>query len=232
MIRLFAGYDAREAAGYHVFAQSVLERCVLPPPIHAVGALNQARADLAELRGDGSNDFTYARFSIPERCGFEDWALFVDASDMLLRADLAQLFALADPAFAVQVVQHDYRTRHPVKYVGTPLECANPDYPRKNWSSVMLLNCGHPAHRRARDRLRGRDGAFLHRLGWLRDDEIGALPPEWNWLADEYGENDAAKLLHWTAGIPGFRHYEDAPHAAEWHAAFARVRKGAQRWAG
>jgi hypothetical protein len=51
------------------------------------------------------------------------------------------------------------------------------------------------------------------------------LPREWNWL-DEYGENDDAKLVHYTNGIPGFRHYAEAPHAKEWHEYAKAVNRG------
>jgi hypothetical protein len=64
----------------------------------------------------------------------------------------------------------------------------------------VIWNCGHMAHFKAREELRGKDGAYLHRFGWLKDNEIGDLPPSWNWLCDELGPNPHAKLLHWTAG--------------------------------
>lgn len=142
---------------------------------------------------------------------------------MLLRAPLKELWGLFDPSKAVQVVKHDYRTKHPRKYIGTPMEAPNADYPCKNWSSLILWNNGHRAHYEAREKLRGFDGAYLHRFAWLQDHEIGELPMEWNWLADEYGANPQAKLLHWTAGIPGFEHYKNAPHADEWHSCRARA---------
>lgn len=217
MIRLFCGYDPREAHGYAVFSQSVIEHA--SEPVQFI--------PLAGKQRDGTNAFTYARFEIPERCGWAGWAIFVDACDMLALADIAELWALRDKSKALQVVKHDYKTRHPRKYLGTPMECANEDYPRKNWSSVMLINCEHWAHFQARERIRDGNGAFLHRFMWLEDDEIGSLPPEWNWLADEYGENRAAKLLHWTAGFPGLSdHYRNAPMAAGWHKTAATVREG------
>lgn len=212
---IYAGYDAREAIGYHVFAQSLIDTS---PGVGILPLVNLAP------QGDGSNAFTYSRFAIPElqRSGP---ALYVDGSDMLLRVDVQELLDLFDPRYAVQVVKHDYKTRYPRKYVGTPMECDNHDYPRKNWSSVILWNCDHPANRQ-RD-LFERDGAYLHRFGWLEDHEIGALPKEWNWLADEYGANLDAKLLHWTTGIPGLlRYYRNAPHAGEWLAVRDRVLAG------
>jgi hypothetical protein len=127
---------------------------------------------------------------VPALCGYEGWAIFADASDMVCRADIAELWALRDERYAVQVVKHDYRTKHHRKYVGTEMECANLDYPRKNWSSLILWNCGHPQNRiLTPENVREWSGQQLHGFGWLPDDLIGALPIEWNWLAQEHGTN-------------------------------------------
>jgi len=147
----------------------------------------------------------------------------VDAADMLLRSDVSELGDLFDKSKAVQVVKHDYQTKHPRKYVGTSMEADNRDYQRKNWSSVILWNCGHMAHFESRNKIRrailAGDGKFLHRFGWLKDKDIGELPIEWNWLSQEHGENQNAKLIHFTAGMPGFSHYKNSPMAEPWHAA-------------
>lgn len=165
---------------------------------------------------DGTNAFIYTRFLIPFLQQWQGWAIFVDGADMLLKADIAELWALRDHYKAVQVVKHDYKTRHPRKYVGTFMEADNQDYPRKNWSSVMLINCGHFRWRdMTPERVEKMSGSELHRLSWIPDDLIGELPKEWNWLADEYGPNPEAKLLHWTAGTPAFKAYKDTPHAED-----------------
>lgn len=220
-IRMFLGFDQREAAGTYVCLQSLRERAKVPVCVKF----------LSGAQRDGTNAFTYERFEILERCGWSGWALWVDGADMLFRSCPGELWALADPRFALQVVPHDYRTKHPRKYVGTAMEADNRDYPRKNQSSVMLINCGHRAHLINRERISQAieecDGAFLHRFGWLQAAEIGALPREWNWL-DEYGENANAKLVHWTTGIPGFNHYRNAPHAEEWRATLGRMLDGLQ----
>lgn len=208
-IPLFTGYDPREAIGWHVFAQSVINRKELVSLIPLQG---QQR--------DGTNAFTYERFLVPYYCGFQGWAIFADGADMLLRADLSELWALKDKDTynAVRVVKHDYQTRHPRKYVGTEMEAHNGDYPRKNWSSLILWNCGHFRNRcLTPDFVASKAGSFLHRFEWLDDDRIGELPKEWNWLADEYGGNQLSKINHWTAGIPGFEQYKFAPMADEWH---------------
>lgn len=203
MIRLFAGYDAREAVGHYVFASSVFRRCSAPVAITPIQDPEPT---------DGSNAFTYARYGVAEMCGFEGWALFADACDMLCVGDLAELWALRDERYAVQVVKHKYRTRNPIKYLGTTMQCPNVDYPRKNWTSLMLVNAAAPEWRTcARD-------ASAHIFTGFRDERIGALPPEWNCLVDEGQAHEGAKLLHWTAGLPAFQLYNSAVRAADWHA--------------
>lgn len=216
-MRLFAGYDAREAVGWHVFQQSLIETS------HDV-----AVTPLTGRQQDGTNAFTYARFRIPEMCDWGGWALFVDGSDMLLRANIKELMRLKDARFAVQVVKHSYSTRHSRKYIGTDLEADNRDYERKNWSSVILINCSHYSHFKAREKLRGSDGRYLHRFGWLKDEEIGELPSEWNHLVGEYAPNPKAKLVHYTLGVPAFDYYSDCEHADEWRGAMTRALRGMQ----
>lgn len=213
MIDLFTGYDPREAVGWHVFTHSVLERTSSPVAFHPLLHRHHAAARA------GSNDFTFSRFLIPYFMGWSGTAIFVDGCDMLCRGDIAELEALRETRMAVQVVKHDYETRHPIKYAGTSMECGNPDYVRKNWASVMVINCFNMAWRRITPATIGNFKPLdLLGLRFIEDDRIGALPPEWNWLADEFGENAAAKLLHWTAGIPMMPNYAEAPHAREWFA--------------
>ena len=183
MLRLFTGWDAREASGWHAFADSVYAYASVPVSI----------TRLPERQLDGSNAFTFSRFMVPDLCAYDGWAIYMDGADMLMRADIAELHGLRDERYAIQVVKHDYRTRFPRKYLGTPMESDNIEYPRKNWSSVILWNCGHPALLRVIED---------HRFAWLPDELIGDLPLEWGWLADEYGFNAKAKLLHFTAGAP------------------------------
>lgn len=209
MLRVFTGYDPREAIGWHAFMSSVLKHC---GPEVSVSALSGNQAD-------GTNAFTYERFRVPEYCGWGGVALFVDGCDMLLKEDLMQLAKHFDPRFAIQVVKHDYKTKHPRKYIGTEMEAVNHDYPRKNQSSVMLWNCAHKAHFQAREKMRGTDGKFLHRFSWLKDEEIGELPGEWNHLVGEQEPNPNAKLVHFTLGIPYFPHYAGCEFAAEWRQA-------------
>jgi len=201
--------------GFHAFQQSVLEHSSIP-------------VAFIPLRGeqrDGTNVFTYERFRIPlgDFCGP---AIFADASDMLCRADIAELLSLYDETKAVQVVKHSYQTKHPRKYVGTEMESPNESYPRKNWSSLILWNAGHKAHVRAAEKLRGYDGAYLHRFAWLDDEQIGELPAQWNHLVGEQDYDPGAKLCHFTVGIPGFTHYAHCDYADEWRDAVRKSQRG------
>lgn len=204
MIRLFTGYDKREAVGWHVFCQSLVETSKSPV---AIIPISEA------IVSDGTNTFSKSRFLVPEYCGFEGWAIFADGADMMLLRDISELWAMRDDTCAAQVVQHDYRPKHSRKYVGTPMEADNEAYPRKNWSSLVLWNCGHPDNAwMSRERVAETPGSYLHRFSWTT--KIGALPAIWNHL-DEYGAQDAA-LMHYTNGIPGFKCYRDAPQAQPW----------------
>lgn len=211
MLNLFFGHEERAEAGTHAFLRSVIAHASEPVAVTAI----TRRATMGQP--EGSNSFTFRRFLVPWMLKWEGWALFVDGADMLCRADLCELQQLFNPWMAVQVVKHEYRTRHPKKYVDTAMESDNADYPRKNWASVMAMNCSHFAWRSVTPEfVRKTSPMDLLQMRFIADDRIGDLPIEWNWLVDEYGHNDAAKLLHFTAGIPAFEAHADAPMAQEW----------------
>jgi lipopolysaccharide biosynthesis glycosyltransferase len=210
-IPVFVGYDPREAIAYHVCVNSIIRNSSQPVAIVPV-ALNLFQ-DYSETHTDGSNHFIYTRFLVPYLCDFTGHAIFIDG-DMIVRGDIAELWAMRNAALDVQVVKHDYKTRMPVKYLGAK----NEDYPRKNWSSVILWNCNSfPNRKLTPDFIQRSTGAELHRFTWLDDSRIGELPPEWNWLPDEYGPNADAKLLHYTLGTPCFQEFADTPQGNEWH---------------
>lgn len=211
MISVFIGFDPREAVAYHVCANSIIRHASQPVAFTALALQNLA--DYTETHSDGSNQFIYSRFLVPHLMNYQGWAMFMDG-DMLVRDDIVKLWSLRDESKAVMVVKHDYKTKANNKYLGSK----NQDYPRKNWSSVVLWNCGHPDNRvMTPEFIENATGAQLHRFTWLADELIGELPKVWNWLPDELGENPEAKLLHWTLGTPSFHEYADAPMAGEWH---------------
>ena len=215
-IPVFVGFDPREAIAYHVCCQSIIERASVPVAFHPLhlGLLRQYK----ETHGDGSNAFIYSRFLIPWMMGFSGHAIFVDG-DMIVKADIAELWAERDLYSAVKVVKHDYKTKHPIKYLGA----RNDDYPRKNWSSVMLWFCGSARNRvLTPSYVEKATGSHLHRFEWLDDDRIGELPPEWNHLVLEYPDAEA-KLNHYTVGTPCFPEYANADRSDEWWAEYRKA---------
>ena len=210
-IPVFVGYDPREAIAYHTCVNSIIRNSSQPVAIVPV-ALNLF-GDYGETHTDGSNHFIYTRFLVPHLMEYAGHAIFIDG-DMIVRGDIAELWNLRDEYKDVQVVKHDYKTRMPVKYLGAK----NEDYPRKNWSSVILWNCNSFPNRRLTPEFVQRStGSELHRFSWIDNDRIGSLPPEWNWLPDEYGPRADAKLLHYTLGTPCFQEFADTPQGNEWH---------------
>ena len=210
MIKIFIGYDSKEIIAYHVCTNSIIRHSKTPLSITPLALCN---LPYIEKHTDGSNDFVYTRFLVPLLQQYNGWALFIDG-DMIVKEDITELWNLRDDSKAVMVVKHDYKTKHPSKYIGAK----NADYPRKNWSGVILWNCSHDSNKTlTSEYVSNAPGSILHRFSWLNDDEIGALPIEWNWLSDEFGENENAKLIHYTIGTPCFKQYKNSPMSNDWH---------------
>ncbi len=130
---------------------------------------------------------------------------------------------MRDDSYAALVAKHKYKTKAKKKYIGTSMETINADYERKNWSSVILWNCEHPVNRILTPAyVMGATGRKLHRFEHLDDSDIGELPLEWNWLADEYEPEDA-KLIHYTLGVPSIPHYKGSLKADEWFKTVSQV---------
>ena len=212
MIPVFIGYDPREAVAYHVCSNSIIRHSSQPVSLNPL-ALNILK-DYEETHTDGSNHFIYSRFLVPHLMDYQGWAIFMDG-DMILRSDITELWNLRDDSKAVMVVKHDYKTKMTTKYLGSK----NEDYPCKNWSSMILWNCGHLKNRTlSPEFVQGATGAQLHRFTWLdAQEDVGELPVVWNWLPDELGENCDAKLLHYTLGTPSFHDFATTPMGSEWH---------------
>jgi lipopolysaccharide biosynthesis glycosyltransferase len=171
-----------------------------------------------------STEFAVSRFLTPHlakqmfRGENAGWAVFMDC-DILARDSIQKLFGLADKKYAVMVVKHHHDPDYQVKMEGQ----AQTKYERKNWSSVVLWNCEHPANAELTletiNTLPGRD---LHRFCWLDDDEIGELDPCWNYLVGHTQINHEPRLVHFTDGPPTMRGYEHVDYADEFWAEMDR----------
>ena len=219
-VKIYIGFDQRESVAYHTFVQSLIDNASIPLQITPLATKNLNSYE--EKHEDKSNDFVYSRFLTPFLNEFEGWAIFADG-DMVCQTDIKELLELRDDSKALQVVKHDYKTKAHQKYLGN----INQDYPRKNWSSVILWNCEHPKHKLLTpDFIANQSGKYLHRFSWLTDDDIGELPKEWNWLATEYPNNEQANIIHYTLGTPCFKDYRDTEMSDIWLKKHKRVNDG------
>lgn len=218
-LKIYIGYDTREDIAYQVARQSILDNATVPVEIYPLKQKVLRNKELYWREEDklASTEFTFTRFLVPELNEFKGWALFIDCDFVFLK-DIRQLFAQIDDKYAVMCAHHDY-TPKPGKKMDGKKQLL---YPRKNWSSMVLYNCGHPSNKILTKELvneEERTGAYFHRFSWLEDDEIGEISHEWNWLVGWYNEPEDGqpKALHYTEGGPWFSDYKDCEYANEWY---------------
>ncbi|KAL2463082.1 Protein CDI [Forsythia ovata] len=219
LFKIFIGYDSREDVAYEVCRYSILKRTSIPIEIFPIKQ--------CELREKGiywrergkleSTEFSFSRFLTPYLANYNGWAMFVDC-DFLYLGDIKELFDMIDEKYAIMCVHHDYTPKEATKMDGA----IQTVYPRKNWSSMVLYNCGHPKNRVLTPEVVNKEtGAFLHRFQWLEDKEIGEIPYIWNFLV---GHNAIVvgdprtypKAIHYTLGGPWFEQWKDFEFSDLW----------------
>lgn len=231
ILNVFIGYDSREPEAWEVARSSLLRHATGPVHVQPLKdrALCHAGLYTRAWRTEGaqkvdavdgkpfSTDFSFTRFLVPALCQWEGWAIFVDC-DFLFMADLTRIQEEFDPDYAVMVCKQDYRPTQDVKMDGQ----VQSRYWRKNWSSLIAFNCGHPSNKMLTvQAVNERPGSWLHGFSWLEDREIGDLDHRWNWLA---GTTQGEPLaVHYSMGGPWFAHCQDVAYAKEWLAEADRI---------
>jgi len=213
MISVFIGLDTRENISFHVLSESIHSRASEPVSITPVSLSQLGELMWREKSPLQSTDFSFSRFLVPYLSGFSGWAVFMDC-DMLVLEDIANLWKLRDNRFAVQVVKHDHQPKETSKFLGAP----QTNYEKKNWSSVMLLNCSK-CTALTPEYVNTASGLDLHRFNWLKsEDLIGDIPHSWNHLVAYDAPVPVEKIsnLHYTIGGPYFDEYKDTEYAKEW----------------
>jgi hypothetical protein len=223
-LRIYVGWDAKVTESYDVCVYSLQRHASSPLDIRPLQQSALREKGLYWRRSDplASTEFTYSRFLVPALAGYSGWALYCDC-DFLWRADVAELFQQClDPDMAVYCVQHDHRPTEDLKMDGK----VQTSYPRKNWSSLMMFNCGHPSTRSLTPEVvNTQTGAYLHRMAWAQDQEIGGLEPTWNWLEGHSPVGEAPpNVVHYTRGGPWFEHWRHVQYADLWTEEFARMK--------
>lgn len=230
MKQIWIGFDPREADAFAVCRDSIRRRLTQPIPIKGL-VLQDLISKGLYPRGTGrtpnnqlydpisqapmSTEFAISRFFVPYLSDYTGWAVFMDC-DMLCRTNLVRLFEGLSTEKAVHCVKHDHVPGEMMKMDGQ----LQTRYARKNWSSFMVFNCEHPAHKLLTiDELNSLPGRELHRFCWLEDKDIGELDVSWNYLVDETKVDDEMfypNMVHFTKGGPWMNGYEDVEYADEW----------------
>jgi hypothetical protein len=211
LIRVFIGYDERETVAWHVLTHSILARSSEPVSFVPLALHNLKRVFWRERNPLQSTDFSFSRFLTPHLSGYEGWSLFMDC-DMLVRDDIAKLWALRDERYAVMCVQHDHQPNETTKFLDKPQTA----YGKKNWSSVMLFN-NAKCRALTPEYVNTASGLELHQFKWLEGDHlIGALPQGWNHLVGYDAADVRAENVHFTLGGPYFAEYAGCEHSEDW----------------
>ena len=204
---VWIGYDPSQHISFEVLKYSLEKHASEPITVRAIDA-----EKIPEFQREGdplaSTPFTYTRFLVPYLQDYQGIGLFMD-SDMLALGDISELFHLDMDGLALRVRKHDYNPTDTVKMGGK----TQTQYPRKNWSSLMLMNTPE-LDAWSMEAVQSQSGAWLHRFEPIPDEKIGDISEEWNVLDHMTGPT---KLLHYTSGGPWLPGCEDADHADVWH---------------
>lgn len=239
---IYVGYDPREELAYQVCEYSLQKHsqnsCQITPLIHrdlrSRGFFNRewlvdSKGQYSDTR-DGkpfSTEFSHSRFAMPlvaRADGHEGWVMFVDV-DFLFLANVADLFRQAKmrPECAVMCVKHSWDSHLDGKKMDGVVQAT---YPRKLWSSMFLMNLSHPANDwLTAYQLNHATGGDLHRFCWLKDEEIGGVHVEWNWIPGFSTDGVEPKAVHYSFGGPWMTGYEEVPFAEEWRDVYAEMLK-------
>jgi hypothetical protein len=214
-MKVFVGYDDREDIAYRVCEYSIKRKNkkikVIPLKQEELKEQNLYWREKDPL---SSTAFTFTRFLVPALMDYNGWAIFCDC-DFVWMIDPAEIMKFANEKYAVMVVKHDYAPPEGEKMDGQK----QLQYPRKNWSSMILWNCNHPSNKNVTpDMVNNETGQYLHRFSWLEDEEIGELACHWNWLVNHHHqpENGIPYAIHYTEGGPWFDNYKHCEYGYHW----------------
>lgn len=183
-MRIFIGYDPRQPIAAQVLMHSIYTRASQPV---SITPLVLSQMPIARM---GLTEFTYSRYCVPFLCGYEGYALFMDA-DMLVLDDICKLDEIARSKLSgVCVVKNPQR--------------------RFEWPSLMYFNNAY---------CKGLTPTLIstgnpQKMDWTK--YIGELAPEWNHLVGYDAPRTDAKVVHFTQGIPCFPETKDCEYSKEW----------------
>jgi hypothetical protein len=215
-LKVFIGYDSKEKIASTICNFSLKKNTTIPISVNYLKINQLRKKKIYKRKNDpkSSTEFTFSRFLVPYLSNFKGWSIFCDC-DFLWMGDLKDLQKKFNRKYAVMCVKHDYKPNKNFKFDNKRQYV----YPRKNWSSMVIWNNEHLSNKKLTLKMiNTKDGTFLHRFGWLKDEEIGSVPYNWNWLAGYYKvkSNNKPKAIHYTDGGPWHKGYENKELSDKW----------------
>ena len=169
-----------------------------------------------------NNPFARTRYLVPliDYRKEHKWVAFVD-DDFLFFKNPLSLYDTLDDSKAVYVAKHpEYVSVTTMKMEGKEKRKGwrNMNYPRKNWSSLMIFNT--EKFPLSVEEIFHSPMSYLHQLEWAEPEEksIGSIPLECNWLVGEehcpYREDINA--AHFTLGGPWYDKWPESSYDKLW----------------
>lgn len=198
MLKVFIGYDPRQAVSYNVCQHSIIIRALKPVSIIPLVI------ETLPIKRQGLTPFTWSRFLVPYLSEFKGISIFLDA-DIILQHDINELVDIVNnfnssneliPAVSVVKSMHKFE-----------------------WASMMVFNCEHPDNAKLTPEYIDHTNDRLHSIAWT--ESIGEIPSEWNHLVGydkpwQKNIDKDIKLIHYTQGVPAWNETSDCEFAAEW----------------
>ncbi len=185
-IRVFIGTDESQLGAAAVLKQSIMETASMPVRVETMERLDIPQPK--DVRQSQRTGFSFSRWAIPELCGYQGRAIYIDA-DMMVFTDIKELWEWPMGDATIAIV--DGRD---TSY------CADWAKGNKNETSVMVLDCAKAKWSLA-SLIEGLDGKYDYKqmmsdLCFLREDDIlRTIPRRWN--AMDYWD-ETVSLLHYT----------------------------------
>lgn len=141
---------------------------------------------------------------------------------MVFMSDIQKLFDLCDDKYAVMCVKHQHKVPAGTRKMDGREQLS---YFRKNWSSFVLFNCGHPSNKKLTPAEVGfMTGGELHAFSWLQEHEIGDLPYDYNHISGVSPKRSHTSgmpsVIHYTEGGPWFDECKEIPYGGTWVAEY------------
>lgn len=213
-LRIFIGTEPSQVVAHRVLEHSIRRHASIP--VEIMPMLDVPVPAPADPRHRARVGFTFSRFVIPELCGFEGRAVYMDA-DMLVFGDVADLATIP---FDGAKVLCTFQRQLPAAW-----ENKATFRPGRN-VAVMLLDCSRldwdaPKIVAGLDDGRYSYEELVYDLCLLRPDEVAdSIPPEWNHL-ERY--DSTTRLLHYTVVRTQPWKVDKNPLGNLWMAAYAEA---------